>query len=84
MYCHAHITTAQQFHERESHEEMVRKLEQQHQDAERHLRANSQAVLLLKEEELKQVNEKLHNVSQEIEKLQVSVYIHVVEGMYRW
>ena len=45
---------------------------------ERRRRANSQAVLLLKEEELKQVNEKLHDVSQEIGNLQVSVYIQVV------
>ena len=80
--------SAQQFQkEREGQEEMVRRLEQQHhdevaelkakvKDAERHTRSNSQAVLLQKEEGLKQVNEKLRDATQEIGNLQVSVHVH--------
>ena len=78
--------------ERESREEMVRRLKQQHQeevdelkakvrsaeDTERRWEANNQAVLVQMEEEVKQVNEKLHNASQVIGKLQVSV-MHVVK-----
>ena len=78
--------------ERESQEEMVRRLNQQHQeevdelktkvrsaeDTERHWEANNQAVLVQMEEEVKQVNEKLHNASQVIGKLQVSV-MHMVK-----
>ena len=78
--------------ERESQEEMVRRLKQQHQEevdelkakvrsaegTERRWEANNQAVLVQMEEEVKQVNEKLHNASQVIGKLQVSV-MHVVK-----
>ena len=77
--------SAQQF--QKEREEMVRRLEQQHhdevaelkakvKDAERHTRSNSQAVLLQKEEGLKQVNEKLRDATQEIGNLQVSVHVH--------
>ena len=76
--------------ERESHEETVRSLKQQHQDEvaeltakvkdaediERDWKANSQAVLHAKEEELKQANEKLHDASQEIGNLQVSAHTY--------
>ena len=78
--------------ERESQEEMVRRLKQQHQeevdelktkvrsaeDTERCWEANNKAVLVQMEEEVKQVNEKLHNASQVIGKLQVSV-MHMVK-----
>ena len=71
--------------ERESQEEMVRRLKQQHQeevdelktkvrseDAERRWKANNQAVLARKEEEVKQLKEKLNDAQQEIGTLQVS------------
>ena len=70
----------------ERREEIMRRLKQQHQeevdelkakvrsaeDAERRWEANNKAVLVQMEEEVKQVNEKLHNASQVIGKLQVS------------
>ena len=73
--------------ERDNQVEMVKRLGQQHQDevaglkakakdAERRWIANSQAVLLQKEDDLKQVNEKLHDATQEIGNLQVSVHLH--------
>ena len=85
--------SAQQLQEeRESHEETVRRLKQQHQDevaklmtkvkdaedSGRRWKSSSEAVFLAKEEELRQVKEKLRNSSQEIENLQVSV--HILDG----
>ena len=78
--------------ERESQEETVRRLKQQHQDevaalkakvndaedSGRRWKSSSEAVLLAKEEELRQVKEKLRNSSQEIGNLQVSVHIRIV------
>ena len=68
----------------------MRRLKQQHQDKvaelkaemkqaedfERRWKSNSEAVLLAKEEELRQVNEKLHDASQEIGNLQVSTHTY--------
>ena len=68
----------------------MRRLKQQHQDEvaqlmakvkdaednERRWRSNSEAVLLAKEEELRQVNEKLHDASQEMGNLQVSAHTY--------
>lgn len=82
--------SAQLQKEQESQEERVRRLKQQHQDEAAELKTkvkhaedseklgkdNSQAVLLAKEEELKQVNEKLHDSSQEIGNLQVCVHMY--------
>ena len=76
--------------ERDSQEETVRRLKEQHQDKvaeltakvkdaediERRWEANSQAVLHEKAEELKQANEKLHDASQEIGNLQVSAHTY--------
>ena len=73
-------------------EEMMRRLKQQYQeevdqlkakvrsaeDTERRWEARNQVVLVQMEEEVKQVNEKLHNASQVIGKLQVSA-----QGIYK-
>lgn len=67
----------------------MRRLKQQHQnevaelkariehaeDVERYWKVNSQTVLLVKEQELRLVNAKLHDASQEIGHLQVSAHI---------
>ena len=72
----------------ERQEEMMIRLKQQYQeevdelkakvrsaeDIERRWEANNQVVLVQMEEEVKQVNEKLHNASQVIGKLQVSAH----------
>lgn len=72
--------------ERESQDKVLRKLKWQHQDIVAELKdkvknaednmANSQAVLLVKEKEVMQVNKKLQCASQQIENLQVSIYAY--------
>lgn len=84
--------------EQESRKEMMRELKQQHQeevvklkararsseDTERRWKANNQAVLAQKEEEVKHLNEKLDDASQEIGNLQVSACIYMWSDLHMY
>lgn len=71
--------------EQESQDKVLRKLKWQHQGVVAELKAkvkhaednmaNSQAVLLVKEKEIMEVNKKFHNASQQIGNLQVSIHM---------